>query len=220
MDEEQSVHVSLEDMRESYRQAQLDQSLVSPNPILQFAAWFSDAQRAEIYEPNAMTLATCDQEGRPSARVVLLKKFGDEGFTFYTNYDSRKARDIERNPATALVFYWPDLERQVRVEGQAVRTSPEQSAGYFQRRPRGSQLGALASRQSAVVASRTILEGRLAELEGQYRETEVVPAPPFWGGYRITPHAIEFWQGRPNRLHDRLRYRRIADEWILERLEP
>jgi pyridoxamine 5'-phosphate oxidase len=168
-----------------------------------------------------MTLATATATGAPSARIVLLKDVSEDGFVFYTNYKSRKARELLENPRVALVFFWPELERQVRVEGIVHPTSRRQTEQYFRSRPRGSRLGAIASHQSAVIESRTILEERLRELEDRYRGTDDIPVPEFWGGYCVVPRAIEFWQGRPNRLHDRLRYsREEVGPWRLEQLAP
>jgi pyridoxamine 5'-phosphate oxidase len=216
-----SVHLSLADLRESYMRAALDESSVASDPLVQFHAWFLEARESALREPNAMTLATCTPGGTPSARIVLLKEFGEEGFTFYTNYLSRKAQELDANPEVALVFYWSELERQVRVEGIARRTSLEQSEQYFRLRPKGSRLGALASPQSRVIESRTILEKRLQYLETQYSGTDDIPVPDSWGGYCVSPRTIEFWQGRPNRLHDRLRFRRDSGgTWLLERLAP
>lgn len=223
MAEDQSVptHLPLEDLREDYLGPKLDESSVSPDPILQFNAWFLEASHAGIKEPNAMTLATATAAGEPSARVVLLKDVSEDGFVFYTNYKSRKAQELLENPRVALVFFWPELERQVRVEGIAHLTSRQQNERYFRSRPRGSRFGAIASHQSAVIESRTILKERLRELEDRYRGTDDIPIPEFWGGYSVVPRAIEFWQGRPNRLHDRLRYsRQELGPWRLERLAP
>lgn len=213
--------LSLADLRENYSQGGIDEATANSNPILQFEKWFADAHNAGIREPNAMTLATVGPGGMPSARTVLLKEVSEQGFVFYTNYESRKGRELANNPNAALVFFWAELERQVRVEGTASTVSRVQSAAYFNSRPKGSRLGAWASRQSSVVKSRTILETRLRELEERYRDTEDVPTPDFWGGYCIRPVRIEFWQGRPNRLHDRLCYRLETDSnWRLERLAP
>jgi pyridoxamine 5'-phosphate oxidase len=186
---------------------------------VQFGRWFADAETADLIEPTAMTLATADAGGRPSARMVLLKGFDQRGFVFYTNYGSRKADELAGNPSAALVFWWPPLQRQVRVEGIVERVTREESEAYFRTRPLGSRLGAWASAQSQVIAGRAELERRLEELEARYGDGEV-PLPPFWGGYRVHPEVIEFWQNRPNRLHDRLRYRRVPDGWIIERLSP
>jgi pyridoxamine 5'-phosphate oxidase len=207
-------------LREEYTRAGLKESDTDPNPIEQFRAWFDEALAANLHEPNAMTLATATPEGRPSARVVLLKGFDERGFVFYTNYEGRKSGELEANPRCALDFYWGELERQVRIEGRAVRIPDEESDAYFAGRPRGSQLGAWVSEQSRPVADRGVLERRLRELEAEYEGREV-PRPPFWGGYRVEPEVIEFWQGRENRLHDRLVYRRSGNGgWRRERLQP
>jgi pyridoxamine 5'-phosphate oxidase len=174
---------------------------------------------ANLHEPNAMTLATVSGEGRPSARTVLLKGYDGRGFVFYTNYEGRKARELEANPACALLFYWGELERQVRVEGLASRLPGGESDAYFASRPRGSRLGAWASEQSRPVRDRSVLEERTRALEAEYEDREI-PRPPFWGGYRVEPETIEFWQGRENRLHDRISYRREGGAWRLERLQP
>jgi pyridoxamine 5'-phosphate oxidase len=186
---------------------------------VQFGRWFADAKAADLIEPNAMTLATADAGGRPSARMVLLKGFDQRGFVFYSNYGSRKAGELAGNPAAALVFWWPPLERQVRVEGGVERVTREESDAYFRTRPLGSRLGAWASEQSRVIVGRADLERRLEELEARFGDG-AVPLPPFWGGYRVQPEVIEFWQHRPNRLHDRLRYRRVPGGWTIERLSP
>jgi pyridoxamine 5'-phosphate oxidase len=194
---------------------------VDPNPIVQFENWFQQALAADLREPNAMTLATATPEGKPSARIVLLKEVSESGFVFYTNYMSRKGRDLEANPWAALIFYWADLERQVRIEGGVLRVPRSQSETYFQSRPKGSRLGAWASHQSQPVESRAQLEIRLKDLEARYTGRDSVPVPEFWGGYLVRPEVIEFWQGRPSRLHDRIEYRRKGEsDWLIQRLSP
>jgi pyridoxamine 5'-phosphate oxidase len=190
------------------------------DPILQFQNWLKQATEAGISEPTAMTLATTGADGQPSARIVLLKEVSQDGFVFYTNYESRKGRELAANPRAALVFYWPQLERQVRITGGVVKTSRSESEAYFQTRPRGSQLAAWASWQSAPIPDRNVLEARVEKLERKYAGVNV-PLPPNWGGYRLRPESIEFWEGKPNRLHDRLRYTREAGRsWKIERLAP
>jgi pyridoxamine 5'-phosphate oxidase len=211
----------LTELREEYRTGGLSEHDCQTNPILQFEKWMKDAQAADLEEPNAMTLSTATGDGKPSGRVVLLKEVSEIGFVFYTNYTSRKARELETNPFAALTFYWPELARQVRVEGSVRRVPQEQSEAYFLSRPRGSRLGAWASHQSAVIAGREVLDMRMKELEAEYPENHDIPAPEFWGGYCLVPQAIEFWQGRPNRLHDRLLYRKTGENgWRLDRLSP
>ncbi len=210
---------SLSDLRKEYIRAGLDESDADPDPIEQFRKWFDEALAADLHEPNAMTLATATPDGKPSARVVLLKGFDARGFVFYTNYEGRKGRELAENPRAALVFYWGELERQVRVEGRVWRVLEEESDAYYASRPRGSRLGAWASAQSRSVERRELVEERLRELEREYTGREV-PRPPFWGGYRVEPEEIEFWQGRENRLHDRLVYRWSSDGWRIERLQP
>jgi len=190
------------------------------DPIRQFAAWFQQALAANLPDPNAMTLATATPDGQPSARVVLLKAFDASGFTFFTNYEGRKARELTANARAALLFFWPELQRQVRIEGIVERVSEAESDDYFRSRPLGSRLGAWASAQSEVIASRDVLEERVRQAVQRFPDGEV-PRPPFWGGFRVRPLSIEFWQGRPDRLHDRLRYQRVPPEdWHIERLSP
>jgi pyridoxamine 5'-phosphate oxidase len=192
----------------------------SPNPLEQFARWFEDARRGGLELPEAMTLATADGDGTPSARMVLLKGVDERGFVFFTNYESRKGRELADNPRAALVFHWPLApRRQVLVMGSVERVPDAESEEYFHSRPRGSRLAALASRQSTVVPDREALDRAFAELESEH-PGEDVPRPGWWGGYVLRPHTVEFWQNRPNRLHDRLRYRRDGGAWILERLSP
>lgn len=211
--------MTLADLRREYTLASLDLADVASDPLQQFARWFDDAQRAEIVEPNAMTLATCASDGAPSARIVLLKEVGPGGFVFFTDYRSRKGRDLADNPRAALCFFWKEIERQVRIDGTTSRVSPEESAAYFRSRPAGSRVGAWASVQSAVIPDRAWLEGEVARVAERYREGEV-PLPPHWGGYRVRPVEMEFWQGRESRLHDRIRYRLDGDAWVRERLSP
>jgi len=206
-------------MRIDYGRAALNEADALPDPIDEFGRWFADAQAAGFPEPNAMTLATADAHGMPSARVVLLKGCGKDGFTFYTNYASRKGADLAANPNAALCFYWQPLERQVRIEGSVETVCRAESEAYFHSRPVAAQIGAWASHQSQVIPSRATIEQREAELTARF-DAGPVPLPDFWGGYRVVPHSMEFWQGRASRLHDRLLYTRRGGNWMLQRLSP
>ncbi|MEQ1746081.1 MAG: pyridoxamine 5'-phosphate oxidase [Saprospiraceae bacterium] len=207
-------------LRRNYTQESLSKTGVKNDPIEQFDYWFREALASNLPEPNAMTLATATREGRPSARTVLLKGFDNAGFVFFTNYHSQKGAELDDNPQAALLFTWLELERQVRIEGSVERVSEEESRAYFQSRPKMSQIGAWASPQSQVIEARTILEARMAEMTSTFNHDEVLPLPPFWGGYRVRPDRIEFWQGRESRLHDRILYTRIELGWKIERLAP
>jgi len=205
--------------RHEYIGEGLRRSVLNPDPIKQFQTWFSAAIEAQILDANAMTLATC-VDGKPSARVVLLKDFDKRGFVFFTNYASDKGRHLEKNPNAALVFYWMEVERQIRIQGRVIKTSRKESAEYFHTRPAGAQLGAWASHQSQVIDGRRVLDARLEEMKQRFAEGQI-PLPPHWGGYRLKPDRIEFWQGRPDRLHDRFRYTLQRDgSWSIDRLAP
>jgi pyridoxamine 5'-phosphate oxidase len=211
--------ISVADLRREYARARLDEKDASHDPIVEFSRWFAQAQEAQVAEPNAMTLATATSTGMPSARLVLLKGFDERGFVFFTDYRSRKGQELEENPQAALVFYWGELERQVRITGPVERTSAEESEAYYRTRPLGSRLGAWVSHQSLVIPSRAQLEYGLEEVQARFPD-ENVPLPPYWGGYRVRPEVIEFWQGRESRLHDRIRYVRDGERWRIERLSP
>lgn len=211
---------NLHDYRKNYKKGILDEQFVDPNPLQQFRTWFYNVQNAGgVDEVNAMTLTTLGLDGFPKGRVVLLKKYDENGFYFYTNYSSEKGKSITEYPKVCLSFFWPNIERQVIIKGTVERTSEADSSNYFASRPKGSQLGALVSSQSRVVPNREILENQLAALEEEYEGKEV-PKPHDWGGYLVSPVEFEFWQGRPNRLHDRIRYRLEGMDWIIERLAP
>jgi len=211
--------MSIADLRKDYSRAMLTETEVDPDPTVQFATWFRQAMEAGIPEANAMSVATVGADGRPSSRILLIKEFNRDGFTWFTNYRSRKGRDLEVHPYAALLFHWVELERQVRIEGRVERLAPEQSDAYFQSRPLNSRLGALASDQSEAIASREMLEQRFAQVVASQGDQPV--RPPHWGGYRLIPDRMEFWQGRPSRLHDRIVYTRRKDgAWDRERLQP
>lgn len=213
------MNLAIANLRKDYTLEELTESEVSLNPFVQFQRWFDQAVEAQLPEPNAMTVATATKDGIPSARIVLLKGFDDRGFVFYTNYNSHKAQELIDNPHAALVFLWTELERQIRIVGSVEKISAEESDVYFYSRPIGSRLGAWASEQSQVIANRDVLEQRLEDLKAQY-DNQDIPRPSHWGGFRVKPIAIEFWQGRSSRLHDRLRYQLQNGEWMLDRLSP
>lgn len=211
--------MTIADLRREYSLATLDVADVDGDPVVQFQRWFDQATAAALLEPNAMTLATCGTDGRPSARIVLLKGVDARGFVFYTDYRSRKAADLTQNPRAALVFLWKEIERQVRIEGDVTRIEAAESDAYFRSRPLGSRLSASASRQSAIIPDRASLETAVRAIGAKFPDGDV-PLPEHWGGYRLAPSTLEFWQGRPDRLHDRIRYRREGGAWLVERLSP
>ncbi len=207
------------DLRKEYTLNGLDQTDVLSNPFAQFQQWFDIALTAGVHEPNAMHLSTIGTNGRPEGRIVLVKGIDASGFSFYTNYNSEKGTSLIKQPVAALTFFWPELERQVRIEGQVEKVTEAESDTYFNSRPRGSQLGAWVSNQSEVISGRDVLEARQQALEAQFAD-QPIPRPPNWGGFRLIPDQIEFWQGRPSRLHDRIRYRLDAGTWLIERVSP
>ncbi|MCK9209603.1 MAG: pyridoxamine 5'-phosphate oxidase [Ignavibacteriaceae bacterium] len=211
--------INLADMRTNYTSAPFDKAHVLKNPIAQFKVWFDEAVLSKIEEPNAMTLATASNEGMPNARIVLLKEFDKKGFVFYTNYESQKGKELENNNAAVLLFFWKELVRQVRINGNVEKISHEESNEYFHSRPRESQIGAWTSNQSSEIPDRNFLENRFQTLQNEFDGKEI-PLPPYWGGYRVLPFEIEFWQGRENRLHDRILYSLIENDWKISRLSP
>lgn len=215
---------SISSIRQEYLLATLSEKEVSPSPIDQFERWLNEAMKSEVLEPTAMVLSTVSAEGQPSSRVVLLKDLDSNGFVFYTNYSSKKGVELSQNARASLLFFWPELQRQIRIEGEVKRVNPEQSTTYFQSRPKGSQLGAWASPQSQVVPHREFLDERIEEMEKKFEGLEVLPRPEHWGGFSLIPNRIEFWQGRGSRMHDRIRYERtsssVTSEWKIERLAP
>jgi len=211
--------MSISSIRKDYQLQSLDLSDVAETPVLQFDKWWKEAVSSSIDEVNAMTLATVNADGKPSARIVLLKGFDDSGFVFFTNYLSHKGKSISQHPYVSLVFFWKELERQVRIEGSCIQVSESESDEYFLSRPVGSRLGAWASPQSTVISSRSMLDQNLDEVTAKYANG-IIPRPAHWGGYRVVPEMVEFWQGRPSRLHDRIRYRKDEHQWLIDRLAP
>ena len=210
----------LQQMRENYRKSSLERKDLDDDPMWQFGQWFEEAMSVKVPEMNAMTLATADENGHPSLRTVLLKGIEFGGFVFYTNYESRKGRQLDVNPNASLLFFWPSLERQIRIEGIVKKIPADASTEYFQSRPVGSQIGAWTSPQSEAIPDREFLELRLAEYYNKFRDRDPIPRPDHWGGYVLTPERLEFWQGREDRLHDRFEYQRVKEEWKLFRLAP
>jgi pyridoxamine 5'-phosphate oxidase len=213
------MNPDIANLRTEYKREALNESGVKTDAIDQFTAWWNEALQSEIYEANAMTLATAEKDGHPSARIVLLKDYTKEGFVFFTNYESSKGRQLAENPRACLLFFWKELERQVKIEGLVEKVDAKESDAYFFSRPEGSRIGAWTSPQSKVIANREFLENRYDELTEKYRDAKI-ERPPHWGGYLVRPRRIEFWQGRPSRLHDRILYTKMEDGWKIERLAP
>ncbi len=212
------MDTSLETLRRTYEKGELDESTVASDPIIQFRLWLDEALAAKLLEPYAVTIATADAAGRPSARVVLLRGYDERGFVFFTNYESRKGRELQANPFASALFYWGELERQIRIDGSIARLDPGESDAYFAKRPRGHRLSAWASAQSTAIPDRASLERDMRAAEARFPDD--VPRPPYWGGYRLTPEAFEFWQGRRDRVHDRIAFHRDGAGWTTERLAP
>ena len=211
---------NLAEIRKNYSRQALTEESVANEPMIQFNQWLEEALEAKVEEPTAMVLSTVSGAGKPSARVVLLKDVSPKGFSFFTNYDSRKGQELQENPFASATFFWPSLERQVRIEGKVVKLAPEISDAYFHSRPKGSQIGAWASPQSKEIDSRQVIEEADKKLTEQYAAADTIPRPPHWGGYQLQPDRIEFWQGRPNRLHDRIVYEQQESVWKIKRLAP
>lgn len=212
--------IDLNALRQEYSRHELDEAHVDKSPLQQLKTWLEEAMLGKLPEPNAMTLATVNANSQPTTRVVLLKEIRPQGLVFYSNYESRKGEELHTNPRAAVNFLWLELERQVRIEGVVSRLHEPESLAYFQSRPRESQIGAWASQQSKPIPSRVILEKRFRDLTEKYAGMEALPLPPFWGGYILEPHLLEFWQGRANRLHDRVQYKLLDNQWFIERLQP
>ena len=213
------MSTTISDLRNEYTLSGLDTPDVLTDPIAQFQQWFDAALKANVPEPNAMHVSTVAAGGRPDGRIVLLKGVSEAGFVFYTNYESRKGHELGEHPYAALTFFYPELERQIRIQGRVEKVSAEESDAYFASRPRGSQIGAWVSHQSTVIPNREVLEDRQREIKVQFAG-QAVTRPPYWGGFRVVPDSLEFWQGRPSRLHDRISYRKEGEEWKIERLSP